>query len=298
MAVRTGGTSPTTEHTTGPRRRRGFGAAAALVSVAALVGALLAAPSGAGASTTASISGTAWSATDGTPMAGVDVSLYEYGTVKFGGHRVSGPEYVTDVSTGADGTYSFTGLKPPTKPGYFVCFDVPVQAPSSVGVCWADQFWIDTFPDPLGFTQISGSPIKLPAGHHVSGIDADMVDPSAVNEQTAGSITGTVTKGGAHPKALPGVVVTAFNQSGRVFGQAVSGGDGSYEIDNLMAFSTPYLVCFDAASSAASAPHHFGRECYQEQPWDGTNAPSGATGVAVTAGQSTASIDANLPAPR
>jgi hypothetical protein len=281
------------------RRRRAVRLRTVVVTaLLAAVAAVLVPSPAVGASGGSSISGTAWFATDGSPVGGVDVSLYEYQTFEVFGSKVRATVPIADTTTAADGSYLLSGLKPSPKGGYFVCFTVPTGHITSVGVCWADQFWLDGPSNSFGAVQLSpsASAIKLRAGQRLTGVNADLVDPDTINSGTAGSVSGTVTHArGRRP--LAGAVVTAFGAHGKVFGQAVTGADGTYKIDNLLGVQSPYQICFDGDMSRAGfPPHRFGQQCWNGIGWTTAGPPMDAAPVTVTAGDTTGSIDANLRA--
>jgi hypothetical protein len=268
-----------------------------IVAIGAAIGLI---PGSAAAADTASISGAVLSATNGKAIAGVSVELYQDVTIDIFGSPVTGPQFVTSTTSAADGSYSLSGLAAAGTDGYFVCFDTFGTSLSNyTSQCWADQPGFVPFPDPFGFVQLppGTSGIQVADGAQVSGIDADLVNARQVNPRDAGTITGTVTQssGGA---ALPGVVVTAFNANSRVFGQAVTGADGSYEIDNVPAVPVGYQVCFDAAPAhGASPPGSFQSRCYVTVGWAGAGAkpPASATRVRVRHGVTRSGVDGVLP---
>ena len=276
-----------------------MGKNAAIVAGAAVIGAALAfLPTGAGASDTGSISGVVLSATNGKPVGGVSVELYQDVTVDVFGSPITGPQFVTATSSGADGTYSLDGLAAAGPDGYFVCFDTFGSDESAYdSQCFADRPGFAPFADPFGFVQLPDgtSPIHLAAGGQVTGIDADLVNRRQLTPLDSGGIAGTVRKN-ASGAPLRGIVVTAFNANNRIFGQAVTGADGTYEIDNLPAVPVGYQVCFDANKAhGASPPAKFRSECFDQVKWTGVTPPSGATRVRVRHGAVTGGVDAALP---
>jgi hypothetical protein len=268
-----------------------------VASVAAIGAAIGLVPGAAAADDTASIAGVVLSATNGKPIVGVSVELYQDVTIDVFGSPVTGPQFVTDTTSADDGTYTLAGLASSSADGYFVCFDTfGTDLANYTSQCWADQPGFVPFPDPFGFFQLSPgtSPIHLGNGAAVTGVDADLVNPRQVNGIDSGSIAGTVRKGhGGH--SLPGVVVTAFNANSRIFGQAVSGADGSYEIDNLPSVAVGYQVCFDADKAhGASTVGAFRSRCYVNAAWTGGNPPAGATRVRVRHGVTSSGMDIAL----
>ena len=273
-------------------------AALLLVMTAAIGAAVAVLPGGAGATDTASISGVVLSATNGKPVAGVSVELYQDVTVDIFGSQVTGPQFVAATTSGDDGTYTLGGLAASGPDGYFVCFDTFGSDQAAYdSQCWADRGGFAPFPDPFGFVQLPDgtSPIHVGAGEQTTRIDADLVNHRQITPADSGSVAGTVRKhfSGA---PLPGVVVTAFNANNRVFGQAVTGADGTYEIDNLPAVPVGYQICFDTNKAhGAFPPGTFRSECFDGVKWTGGPPPSGATRVRVHHGAVSGGVDASVP---
>jgi hypothetical protein len=276
---------------------------AVVTCIGAVLAALLATvallPGGASAVTsTASISGSVLSATNGKPIAGVSVELFENQTIEIFGTQVTGPGFVAATTSAADGTYTLPGLPAADRDGYFVCFDTfGTDLSAYVGQCWADKPGFAPFPDPFGFFQLpfGTSPVHLRAGQQVTGINADLVNPRQITPADSGSIAGTVTRGRSG-HGLPGVVVDAINGNNRIFGQAVTAADGTYEIDNLPAVPVGYQVCFDTDKNhGAFPPGRFASRCFDGVAWTGGRPPSTATRVRVRHGATTSGVDAALP---
>lgn len=269
-----------------------------LVGLATLSAVLAVLPAAAGASDTASISGVVLSATNGKPVAGVSVELYHDVTVDIFGSQITGPQFVVDTTSADDGTYTLGGLAASGRDGYFVCFDTFGSDQAAYdSQCFADEPGFAPFPDVFGFVQLPAgtSPIHVTAGEQVTGIDADLVNERQITPLDSGGIAGTVTKRGSGAP-LPGVVVTAFNGNNKVFGQAVTGSDGTYEIDNLPAVPVGYQVCFDTNKAhGASPPGTFKSQCYHDVNWTGATPPSSATRVRVRHGAVSGGVDAALP---
>jgi hypothetical protein len=100
---------------------------------------------------------------------------------------------------------------------------------------------------------------------------------------STGGISGTVTDNTS--KALLGICVTAEESGGSGFGASSSASDGTYSMTGLVAGS--YYVLFNAGCGSVSAN-------WLQQWWQDASSQSSATLVTVTAGQTTANIDAAM----
>ena len=100
---------------------------------------------------------------------------------------------------------------------------------------------------------------------------------------STGGISGTVTDNTS--KALVGICVTAEESSGSGFGASSSASDGTYSITGLVAGS--YYVLFNTGCGSVSAN-------WLQQWWQDASSQSSATLVTVTAGQTTAKINAAM----
>lgn len=151
--------------------------------------------------TGASISGLVSSATSSDPIGGVNVEVFD----------AAGQLAGADVTTSA-GSWEVAGLAP----GYY-----NVATRSSLG--FVDQLFSNVLCEP-DCTPTDGTPISLV----VSGSEI-----ANFSLQPAGRVRGIVRDDTG--VALNGVVVRAFDSTGRVIRSATSGTDGSYEIGGLPA---------------------------------------------------------------
>ena len=220
------------------------------------------------------IGGKVTAASDGAPLADVDVLVFDLdgSTVK-------------DTTTYSTGSYRINGLAPSSS-GYVVCFDGShagggTSAGGYRSQCYLNKPW-------------SGEYYEIPAtAAHVSV--ATGATHSSVNGKlvAGGAIGGVVTAvdGGS---ALADVDVHVVKPNGDSVGEVVTGEDGRYRVSGLAA-STSYRVCFDG-SYAGGGPSATGylNECYDNVPWPSGDVPAGADSVAVAAGARTSGISASL----
>jgi hypothetical protein len=162
------------------------------------------------------------------------------------------------AQTGLDGIYEVQGLLPAA---YKVGF--------SAGSNLAFQFYNGVS------TLAAATAVTTTTGQITKGINATL--------STGGLITGTVTDA-ATAKVLPDVVVDLLDAQGNLVESAFSRQDGTYTLAGVP--TGAYYVEFDPTSFYSSK--------YQVQYYGGTQVLSGSTGVGVTAGQSTANINAAL----
>jgi 5-hydroxyisourate hydrolase-like protein (transthyretin family) len=187
--------------------------------------------------------------TDGVTHAalgGVEVDLYDSTDAK-----------LKNVTTAADGTYSFVGL--PTG-----SYEVGFVSTNASGL-YFPQFYNDEISLP------AADPVSVTAGATTSGIDAALVPPSA--------ISGTVTNG-TTSTPVEGVTVDAYDSSQNLVGQAVTKADGTYTISGLPAGT--FEIGFVPTGN------------FMAQFFDGKDSLADATPVSVTAGQTATGIDAAL----
>jgi IPT/TIG domain/Carboxypeptidase regulatory-like domain len=177
--------------------------------------------------------------------------------------------------TGADGTWSMTGLSAGT---YYVCFEASWWATggSSDVIGYADQCYNNT-PPVWGST----TPVPVTVGETAIGINAALV--------AAGAMSGTVTDAGGTHHGLAGVSVHMFSPTTADTGDATTAADGSYTVTHLTAGS--YKVCFWASGATGGSSDALGYvdQCYNNKPTSST-----ATPVTVTLGATTPGINAAL----
>lgn len=176
---------------------------------------------------------------------------------------------VTDV----DGTYTINVLAPATN--YQVCF---TQAYGGNGgtndaLGYVEQCWQNK---PIGQT---ATPVVVAGASTKTGVNAALTD--------AGGISGTVTDAGT--AKLRGVRVTVSTSTTTLQG-AMTGADGTYRVNGL-APGTAYVVCFDADAALGGAADAVG---YLSKCWNNKATRDVGTLVAVTAGVTTANINASL----
>ncbi|MGP0052328.1 MAG: carboxypeptidase regulatory-like domain-containing protein [Solirubrobacteraceae bacterium] len=198
------------------------------------------------------ITGTVTDASTNAPLSGVSVSVYD----SFGDPVGNG------VSTGADGTYTVTGLQTGS---YRLEF-------SAEGQNYITQYY-------SGKASLSeATPIPVSTGATTAGINAALA--------IGGKITGTVTAAAGNVP-LPGTEVSVYDISGGGrdnVASAMAGAGGVYTAQGLA--SGLYVVeFFDTGPGANYLPQY-----YNGQPVTGDN----PTLVAVTAGGLTSGINGAL----
>ena len=214
------------------------------------------------------------------PLDGVEVEVYSTGGTAVG-----------STATGSNGTYSVIGLTTGT---YDVCFSASVYEPPTGGSsttgygsqCYNDATWDGSSSDISGTTTV-----HVTAGATTSSINAAL--------SNGGVITGTVDDASSHP--LEGVTVELYSTTGSGLEAAVTGSNGTYTLEGIG--TGTYDVCFASSTylnpdgvTGGSSTTGYGNQCYSNVTWDGvTSDISGATGVHVTAGATTNSINAALP---
>jgi hypothetical protein len=253
-------------------------------AIAVALGAIAAAGPASGAGT-ASITGTVREAGTGTPVSGISVDLYRQVTRTLGPPFGNGKPfktygYVTSVPTGADGRYTLSGLAASDSVGYWVCFNTfgfPYEP-----ACYLDQLGYYPFPDPLGLVQLpsDANTVHVATGQHVTGIDASLVAPSALDPATAGAVAGRVTQT-VFGLPLNHVRVTLFNPSGNVVTEALTGTNGTYGLIFVPA-GVGYRVCFNGSSARGGLS------------LGGYTSSCRAASVSVVAGATTANVNAQL----
>ena len=194
---------------------------------------------------------------------------------------------VGDTTTGSNGTYSVIGLTTGT---YDVCFSTssygePTGGSSTTGYldqCYNNITWNGNS-SPSGATAV-----QVTAGSSKNGVNAALA--------AAGAVAGTVDDASSHP--LDGVGVEVYSTSGTAVGSATTGSNGTYAVIGLV--TGTYDVCFSVSvyepPTGGSSTTGYGSQCYNDVTWDGSASDiSGATAAHVTAGATTASINAALP---
>ncbi len=259
--------------------------ALALATVAAAaIGAVVLAPQ-ATAANTASITGTVRESGTGTPVAGVSVDLYREITRTLGppfgdGKPFKTPGYITSVQTGADGTYTLGGLPASDALGYWVCFStfgLPYEPE-----CYLDEIGYNPFPSPLGIIDVpsTAARVHVAAGQHVTSIDANLIDFTALNPAISGTIGGKVTQT-VFGLPLSQVRVTLFNTSGHVVTEALTRANGTYRLI-FVPVGTGYRVCFNGSGAKGGLSLH------------GYTSRCRLVPVTVLAGTTTANVNAQL----
>ena len=161
--------------------------------------------------------------------------------------------------TASNGTYTISGLAVGT-------YDVEFADGCGSAAGYADQWYKDAS------TESSATLVTVTANKTTSGVKAAMVQ--------GGTISGTVTN--ASSTALEGVCVEASLAGGSTTGSSTAS-DGTYSIQGLTPGS--YTVEFDPCESGST---------YAPQWYDDATSESAATPVVVSAGGTTADIDASL----
>jgi uncharacterized surface anchored protein len=163
---------------------------------------------------------------------------------------------VTGGCTGADGSYTVTGLQAGT---YTVVFE------GSLGGCGQTHHYAD----------LTLTGIQVQAGQTTTGVDAQLLD------QSQGEISGTVTATGSGAP-LAGMVVTVYDSSGAPVGSAATtNAQGAYAVTGLAAGN--YRVGFSDPAGK------YGADFYA-----GATSLSTATPIAVAGGKLSGSINAVL----
>jgi hypothetical protein len=185
--------------------------------------------------------------------------------------------------TAADGSYTVSGLAAATD--YTVSFHGSgATGGSSDSLGYVDQ-WFDNQP-----TSATAMPVTVTSGASLGGVNAALT--------AFGAISGMVSEAGGTHAGLANVQVQVLspdygsNGSNGSYGYATTAADGSYTVTGLAA-GTEYRVCFFASGATGGFSDALGYldQCYDNQPTSGT-----PTLVTVTAGATTAAVDAALDA--
>jgi protocatechuate 3,4-dioxygenase beta subunit len=177
------------------------------------------------------------------------------------------------AATAANGQYSVTGLAPGS---YLLCFQPGNEssAHSRTGYlpgCYRQQ--------PHGYAS-TGTPVTVLAGQ----LTFSSIEDSAVGGAVSGRVTDSSGNG------LANVLVSTFDPSTPGYGPyvALTQLDGTYTVAGLAAGS--YQVCFHSQPDSGTSSTGYLDECYDDQPPH----TSSGTPVAVSLGQASAGVDAEL----
>jgi protocatechuate 3,4-dioxygenase beta subunit len=190
----------------------------------------------------------------GNPLSGVLVSAFSPGDTWIGSHT---------TSTSSDGTYRIDGLRPrESGVDYRVLFSPP--AGSGLAPEWFDD---------VAHRSLATA-VSVSGAETVSGIDAQLEQP--------GALSGQVTDAGGNP--IPGVRVSAFGPGNTLVASysTSTAADGTYRIGDVGAGD--YRVRFSPPAGSGLAAEWFDDAANRSQ----------ATQVAVSPGQTTAGIGAQL----
>jgi len=214
------------------------------------------------AAPTASISGTVRQAGTGAPLFGILIMVLQLKkTTTFSGQTVTGPVLVASSNSAADGSYTVAGLGPDSG-GYYVCFTYGIFTDIR-GACFLNVEDFSPFPNPVGLTQVpfGASRVRVLSGQHVQRIDAALRVGAA--DQDYGSIAGTVTQRYIG-SGLKGVRVTAYDSSGTVVDETMSGAGGKYVLDGVLPSTVGYRICFDGSGAVGGLTlKAYGSACYR-----------------------------------
>jgi hypothetical protein len=211
--------------------------------------------------------------TDGAPLAGVRVQVF----------NISEGALATG-SSAANGGYLIRGLGPSVG-GYRVCFDTygATGGTSTTGYldrCYGHAAWAG----PGNPVPSNATPVSANAGATTSGIDVAL--------GAGGAIHGTV-HASSGDATLAGVKIQVFDvdHQQQIGGDFYTGLDGQYTVLGLST-SSAVLVCFVGGHGRGGpSPTGYVDACYHAN-----GAPAGPTPVAVTAGSTTGGVDAALDA--
>ncbi len=204
---------------------------------------------------TGGIAGNVTDAATAAPVSGVTVEITDTDG--------SSASYVT---TGADGTYSVSGL---AAGSYSVCF-YPLASSAS-------GYQPQCYNAEPADGSVTPDPVMVTAGATASGVNAALA--------AGGSISGTVTDAATSaPLADVEVDVYPTGSSG-IGGTTTTGADGTYSIGALV--TGQYSVCF-------YPPDPYLAQCYSAEPADGSVSPDPVT---VTGGTATTGISAAVAQP-
>ena len=205
------------------------------------------------------VTGTVTDAVSHAPIQNIGVDAYD-----------SGGNVVASTCSPADGIYTLGGLATGTYRVGFTGSSLMCAGPPS----YLPQFYGDKR------SLASADPVAVTAGSTTSGINAALT--------AGGQITGTVTDAVSHAP-IPNVVVYLYDASGNQLNSTCAGGDGTYELSSLATGS--YRVGFLALRNSEFCAPSGG---YVPQFYNGKGSVDTADPVAVTAGSTTAGINAAM----
>ena len=175
----------------------------------------------------------------------------------------SGGNLLTSASTAADGTYTFAGVYALAAGTYRVGFQ-------DLSGTYLAQFYNGKA------SLATATAITVGAGATVANVNAKLT--------TGGVIKGKVTNSAATPVALANIEVDLYDSSGNQLNSTTTAADGSYSLGGLQ--TGTYRVGFQDSSGRA----------YVAQFFNGQATLAAATAVSVTAGTTTANVNAKLVA--
>lgn len=186
----------------------------------------------------------------------------------------AGGSFTASAETDSDGIYVVVGLTPGT---YFVTTD---RSFSFDGLL--DELY-DDLPcpggPPEGCNPTAGSPVAVPAGDIVTGIDFALGPGGRIAGRVRDSATGA---------ALAEVEVLVLNQNGSPLGEAFTDVAGRYTVSG-MGNGTAFAVAGDPFGSGG-----YQRELYRDIPCPASCEVSTGTPIPVAVGTTTSGIDFDL----
>jgi hypothetical protein len=207
------------------------------------------------------------------PVANVQVCVYV---------PSASPAEAGFATTGSDGTYEVTSLRPGV---YWVCFGTDAAGASATGYqtqCYHNVPWAD-----FGHDVMPYGVVTVVDGSTTSGVDATL--------QPGAEISGSVT--GPSGRPLDNVPIEV-NSTTHWWAQrsTITAGDGTYSFTGLA--PSNYYVCFTGSqvSEPGSLAGDLG-QCYNSAknvPWQLNKRVKGETAVVATVGRAVADIDAQL----
>jgi len=180
----------------------------------------------------------------------------------------SGP--ASEVITDADGTYVVPGVQPGKRT---VCFNV-ADAVDVTGAAHPHGILGQCVGGAPG-TQQGGTPVTVPAGATLSGVDQQLADAAVITGRVVDRSTGW---------PIGHVVVLVLSGTTRVIGEAETNAVGHYRVADLPPGTV--RVCF------AAIDHQ--NQCYDNVAWTTKAPPAKSTPVTITAGGTVTLKDARL----